>query len=532
MKKLFLSFIVPAVIICGFPCCFSCTQPAPEENEGEVEPPVDKPDPPTPEPEGPKAGEYTLVFPDAANGTSKTGWEEGDQIYFHGNYSTSAKTITLKASDITDGGKKAKVDVDEKMLEFLCSPDGLYAAYPAEAVEPGDGLMDSDFTFKEWDRLLMLAYMNGTQFVFRSVTAVMHFTVSGDYDSYALGGVGREGVRVIRFNPDYTSAKEAFNAFSTDGYPYRYGSVAADGSTVNTLFFPGGIRLKNGYYIFLGKNGQYTKVFTVEGDQNIQPGDVVELGDITSGLADYDGPAPKMPEMGERTKYTVKFNELSGLCLSVDNDFLWGVDDNGGLGKFSFEGEVLYKKSYGGEWEAVTIDPATGDLLIGNEEPVSIYRIEAPEYDKRTKLFDIPGTSGFGNAGLEGLTYYKDGLVYAGMQTGSWLFCCSLETGEVVWKKEMRKIFPVITEIADLYYDSLTDWLWIIDSESKRFFALTGDAETMLGYYTMKGTDNPEAICVDHQNSCIWVGDDYGSTSYIYKYAFTGLDDFIIGQPK
>jgi hypothetical protein len=35
---------------------------------------------------------------------------------------------------------------------------------------------------------------------------------------------------------------------------------------------------------------------------------------------------------------------------------------------------------------------------------------------------------------------------------------------------------------------------------------------------------------VDHKNQCVWVGDDYGSTSYIYKYELSGMDDFLIGE--
>ena len=121
-----------------------------------------------------------------------------------------------------------------------------------------------------------------------------------------------------------------------------------------------------------------------------------------------------------------------------------------------------------------------------------------------------------------------DGLVYSGMQTASELYCVNLETGEVLWKKGMRSIFPAITEIADLCYDPLTDWLWIIDSEAKKIFALTGDAETILGSYSIKATDNPESVCIDHRNNCIWVGDDCGDPSLLYKYEFTGLDDAII----
>ena len=44
------------------------------------------------------------------------------------------------------------------------------------------------------------------------------------------------------------------------------------------------------------------------------------------------------------TKYTVNFNEFSGLCLSEDKSFLWTIDDNGKLGRIDITnniGEVL-----------------------------------------------------------------------------------------------------------------------------------------------------------------------------------------------
>ena len=132
-------------------------------------------------------------------------------------------------------------------------------------------------------------------------------------------------------------------------------------------------------------------------------------------------------------------------------------------------------------------------------------------------------------------TYYKDNMFYAGAQTNSNLFLCKLDApvddknnAQYEWMISLREKYSSITEIADLCYDPLTDWLWVLDSESRKFFALTGDTSQMLGYYSVKGTSNPEAIAVDHVNSCIWIGDDYGSTSYLYKYEFTGLDDSII----
>ena len=52
----------------------------------------------------------------------------------------------------------------------------------------------------------------------------------------------------------------------------------------------------------------------------------------------------------------------------------------------------------------------------------------------------------------------------------------------------------------------------------------------MLGYYSLKTKSNEESICVDHVHSCVWIGDDYGSTSYLYKYEMSGLDDAILAK--
>ena len=332
----------------------------------------------------------------------------------------------------------------------------------------------------------------------------------------------------------------------SDGYPFREVTLAGDGQTT-TVWFPGGVTLKDGFTLYFGKNGEWPAVYsrkTEDGLQNgtLKAGKVLELGDITSQLEAYSGPEPKMPEMGKRTKYTISFNELSGLCLSADDSFLWAVGDGSEIARISFDGQLVSKanlKTTSGstiDSEAISLKYDTGDLLIGGE-PSSVCQIPASSVTHVFKestfkgaeaLFKIDDAKNFGNAGVEGITYYKDSLAYVGTQTGSYLYLCNLTTGEVIWRKGLREMYPAITEIADLCYDPLTDWLWVIDSESLRFFALTGDAESMLGYYSVRGISNPESICVDHKNSCIWVGDDYGSTSYLYRFDFTGLDDAII----
>lgn len=538
MKKTILPFVAVMAAFTFLPCCLSCTTENPENAEN-TENEVDKPEvPETPTAPGKlKAGDYTLVFPEQSV-TEKTGWEAGDAVYIHGNYGPNAKVFVLKAEDIKDGGKTATVNLDESIMEFQYGADGLYAVYPADAVLQGDSLMDTDVTFTSWDKLLMMAYQADGKFSFRPVISALSFVVSGDFDSYIIAANDRSGIRVNGFRADYTSKVQNISHFSTDGHPFIKGEVIADGSSVNRLFFPGGINFKKGFTLFMGKDGEYLKAYVEESAFQIASGEAVSLGDISSNLEDYTGPAPKIPEMGEFTKYQVKFNELSGVCVSPDGTFLWCLGDSGEIAKVSVEGGLLSKaglRTTTGsslDSEGITVNYDTGDLVIGCEANVvcripqeSIADIFAASTFKGVEtLFSISDAKSFGNAGLEGITYYKDGLVYCGTQTGSYLYTCNLETGEVLSRKDLRKTFPAITEIAGLSYDPVTDWLWIVDSESHKFFALTGDAENLLGAYQLSSRSNEEGICVDHINSCIWIVDDYGSTSYIYKYDFTGLD--------
>ena len=538
MSRSLLPILTLAAALTLLPCSLSCDKPAPDQGQDqEPEKPEEKPV----DDGKPKAGDYTFTV-----SPLKGKWEAGDQIRVQGSYGPAAKTYTLKTADISSDGKTATVKLEGDLFEYLSAPDNLYAAWPASAVKPEDGLTDATFTFTKADILLAQAYLQGTNFAFDDGSAAITFTVSGNYDRALIAGNQRPGLRFQEYSNAHSSSETSFSKVVSDGYPFREVTLAGDGQTT-TVWFPGGVTLKDGFTLYFGKNGEWPAAYsrkTEDGLQNgtLKAGKVLELGDITSQLEAYSGPEPKMPEMGKRTKYTISFNELSGLCLSADDSFLWAVGDGSEIARISFDGQLVSKanlKTTSGstiDSEAISLKYDTGDLLIGGE-PSSVCQIPAASvthvFEESTfkgaeALFKIDDAKSFGNAGVEGITYYKDSLAYVGTQTGSYLYLCNLTTGEVIWRKGLREMYPAITEIADLCYDPLTDWLWVIDSESLRFFALTGDAESMLGYYSVRGISNPESICVDHKNSCIWVGDDYGSTSYLYRFDFTGLDDAII----
>lgn len=514
MKKVFVSILVLATTFLSMSCAVSCNKDNPGKEEDDSGKTVG------PESEGPKAGTYTFTV-----SPLKGKWESGDKIYVHGSYGPSAQIVTLAASDISADGRTASVELDG-VFEFCLKPDYLYAAWPAEAVLPNDGIMNQSTDFAEFDGLVAVAYLNGNDFAFADASSCLKFKATG-YTDFAIAGNQRPGLRFTSYTATYSSDGANWLGHKDDGYPFIYGKLD-DGEV--ELWLPGTVKFDGGFSLYLGDGSNWTKSFACADVDRIKAGEVCELGDITSRLADYSGPAPKMPEMGGKTKYTMAFEELSGLCMSADKDFMWTVGDEGDLAKISFDGKLIEgsKVHIGGDAEAVTLDPVTKNLIIGCE-PNSVGRVNAPGYNNKLEtLFKIADASKYGNAGQEGITYYKDGMIYSGMQTSSELYKIKLETGEVLQKKNLRQIFPVITEIADLEYDPETDWLWIVDSESKKIFALTGDAESLLGAYAIKTPSNPESICIDHKNGCIWVGDDYGSTSYLYKYEFTGLDDAIL----
>lgn len=501
--------------------------------------------PDKPEDDGkPKPGTYTFTA-----SPLKGQWTAGDQIYIQGGYGPAAQVITLSAGQISSDGTTASADLSGDLFRYLTTPDPLYAVWPAEAVKEEDGLTSQIINFAVSDIMLTQAYLTESNFSFVDISSFISFTVSGGYDSFIITGKQRPGLRYSEYKNEYSSAKSSPSKPKDDGYPFREGQLGADGGT-NTLWFPGGVTFKGGFTVYFAKGDAWTASYTYGEDVTLKAGKKLELGDITPALVPYEGGKPHMPEIVKSTKYTVSLNELSGLCIDADGNSLWAVGDNSHIANISMEGEVLNKAKlkegkYTLDSEGLSLNYDTGDFLIGGE-PNCVYRIPGDgiahifdtysESDKMylytgaESLFNIEDAKGFGNSGAEGCTYYKDNLVYIGTQTGSYLYLCNLETGEVLWRKGLREMYTVITEIAGLCYDPLTDWLWIIDSESHKFFALSGDAEQLLGSYPLKTRSNEESICVDHKNQCVWVGDDYGSTSYIYKYELSGLDDFLIGE--
>ena len=254
-------------------------------------------------------------------------------------------------------------------------------------------------------------------------------------------------------------------------------------------------------------------------------------------------PEKEAPKMG-KVEFTKKLQtsdgkwipELSGLCLSKDGDFLWGCDDNGGLYKINFDGTFSLHWDKSAEMEALAMDPATGTMYIGLESTSnSGYVVPAPGYNSKTNFgWLVDGVANMGNSGVEGIAWYK-GELLLGTQTGATLFRYTLD-GKLQEKKSLRTVCSNFSEIAGLDYDEENDWLWVIDSNSNKdnpqydpytIYLFDGAATKLIAkYYIGDFADwNPEAICVDKKNGCIWIGEDCGDEQFslLHKVKFSGL---------
>ena len=240
--------------------------------------------------------------------------------------------------------------------------------------------------------------------------------------------------------------------------------------------------------------------------------------------------------MGSITTNNVSVQEVSGLCLAKEKDGLMVVGDAGTLTKFAFSdfsttSYLTTTNTGSADLEDVTINPSTGDLYFAVERKQAVYTATYPTYSKSsfTSLFTVSeAVSGnYGNDGLEGISYYKDDKVFLGAQTNAdlWLYTLS---GEKLWGKSLKTTFGsnVISEIAGLCYDPVTDWLWVVDSELFKLYIMDVNATKIIATYDIKlaNVENPEGICVDHSNSCVWIADDSNTRKpKIHKLSFTNL---------
>ena len=228
------------------------------------------------------------------------------------------------------------------------------------------------------------------------------------------------------------------------------------------------------------------------------------------------GTAPKMPVMGERIVFDVDVEEISGICLNSDKTALLAIGDQGVVKQISFTGEVTHILDFYADMEGVTLDPETGDMYIAAEWEQGVLKLDAPDYQNCQMQFHVQEAidEGYRNSGLEGISYYKDDILFIGSQEGANLWQYRKD-GTMISKISLSGFAD---EIAGICYDTEADWLWIIDSNFVKIYICTVDGE-LLATYDLGDIENAESICVDRERGCVWVGSDEDNPK-LYRYSF------------
>lgn len=234
----------------------------------------------------------------------KTAWVEGDKIMIHGEYTnaTHSDVITLKASDISADGKTATVTTTNAQAYVKSGYNStLYVQYPATSVI-ADNHCYYNSRFNNTNQPLLVGYNNADAFVLYNICGVIAFQVSGDFDEYELVGKNSEVVGYtqlqsrIRLTSDNTENRDGFPIRATgdsfDSVPTTSvtAAVTSDGTTVNRIFIPGGVKFTSGFKLHFKKNGSYVKTLSTADLVEIAYGKLLNLGNVTSNLKDYSEP--------------------------------------------------------------------------------------------------------------------------------------------------------------------------------------------------------------------------------------------------
>ena len=285
------------------------------------------PDDPEPEPEPiPVSQTVSFVLP---SGSLKTKWVAGDNIVVHGEYAKDQVTVTLEAGDISSDGRTAT-----KIIELIpyvneeCSSN-LYASWPAEAV---DNLAHCFWysKFNNTNTQLLAACNNEETFKFEDVLGAISFSLSDKYDSYEIKGAKKEKIGYDFLQVLITDKDKNFTQYL--GSPLL--EMSGKAGSKNSVFMPDGTALAHGFSIKFIKDGKYVKIYKNDDPIEIQRGKVIDLGDITADLEDYDDPFSSdildLDSNGTANCYIVrasgkyKFKAVRG---NNPTDFLEDVED-------------------------------------------------------------------------------------------------------------------------------------------------------------------------------------------------------------
>lgn len=240
--------------------------------------------------------------------------------------------------------------------------------------------------------------------------------------------------------------------------------------------------------------------------------------------------------------------EPSGLVLSRKGDALWTVSDNKKrLFKLSLEGELLSDQSFmvdDEDLEGVTIDPATGALLVVKEGSNEILKVDvaSKRVVSRHLVAEMAGFSAIGryfsngndNKGFEGITFNP--------HTDSFFVLKEREPGLIIEiSKDLSSILnahgldatngfiddeidDALLDFSGIQYDDMRSLFWIVSDQAKRLFLYDFDQDKViqsasLGYAKdgeFHEIKTAEGVTIDSKAHRLYVVSDQEARLYVF----------------
>ena len=225
----------------------------------------------------------TFVLP-AKSVSGKTAWAAGDQIVVHGEYAKDQVVVTLAAGDIS--GNKATVKVDG-LKPYVRDDVGssLYASWPATVSSNIKHCFFYTGFVPSTTSAMMAAYDKDDTFQFQDICTALSFSITGDYDSYALTGRKDAVVGYEYYQVKLTDKEQDYDQYHQGPMVTITGKLT---SGLQTIYLPGDVDLPNGYDLKFFKDEKAVKAYTVKEETVFARGSLTDLGDITSKVKDFE----------------------------------------------------------------------------------------------------------------------------------------------------------------------------------------------------------------------------------------------------
>ncbi|MCF0173393.1 MAG: SdiA-regulated domain-containing protein [Bacteroidales bacterium] len=216
-------------------------------------------------------------------------------------------------------------------------------------------------------------------------------------------------------------------------------------------------------------------------------------------------------------------SNMSGLCISQDGTFLWGISDSEGLFKFDLQGNVIGQVFGGGrDFEGVAVDKATGDVYLVEETKPdgniatnsnSLFKLN-PTTNEPEFICTIAEAGKTVNKGLEGITVVGNEIWLANQEDPTDIYRYDKVQGKVVGQLSITDA----RFLSDIYHDPTDDVVWCTDSKKAEIFKFNLHGKRLATYAIPASFDKSEGIAIDRQNGYIWLCSD--STGRLLRIKF------------